>query len=496
MSMSNKTEEFFKKFKDKHSDKYRYVSGEYINGKSIFVFNCSLHGDISKPAVNWLSGGCEKCSYIERALRKRNDDFSVMERLCETYPDDKFKFRIIDNVSSKGIVEMTCAKHGTTRHMIQTALNGSLGCRKCRGERISIDQMDNKDSFINKAILVHGDKYTYGKFEYHGSKIKSIFTCNIHGDFETRPNDLLMGHGCPVCSKTSSNGELEIISYIKSIYNGKIDLRSRKVISPYEVDIYIPEFNLAIEYNGIAFHHSSDTEDRFYKNTFKDKSYHYKKWILAKDKGVTLISIPDFYWNDLHKREIIKSKISHYLMLDVKIHARKCNIAPVRNSIAKEFYSSTHIEGKGFNYKNEKSFGLFYNNEMIMCVTVGDIYDQASKSFKSKVNRVSTKLGYTVVGGLSKILNFLSKDYKDLKYQFTIGFGGSTSSSFNCKYLGPRYFWVSPSTLKYYHRNQCQKHLLEKNFGKPLLDKETETEYMHRLGYLKYYDPGICEITF
>lgn len=492
--MSDKTERFLRKFKDRYSDEYRYVSGEYINNKSIFVFNCSLHGDISKPAVNWLSGGCEKCSYIKRGLRRRPDDFSVMERLCDLYSDDKFKFRIIDNVSSKGIVEMTCVKHGATRHTIQTALGGNLGCRKCRGERMSVEQTDDRDSFTSKAISIHGDKYSYEKFEYYGSKIKSVFTCGTHGDFEMRPNDLLMGHGCPACAKTSSSGELEVVDYIKSIYHGKILLRSRKVIAPYEVDIYIPEFKLAIEYNGISFHHSSKFESGFYKNTYKDKLYHYNKWNLAKENGVTLISIPDFYWNDLYKREIIKSKILHYLMLDSKIYARKCDIIPVENSIAKEFYSSTHIDGKGFYYKDEKSFGLFHNNEMVMCVTVGYIYDQSSKSFKSKVNRISTKLGYTVVGGLSKMLKFLSNDFQDLKYQFTLAFGGSTFSKFNCRYVGPRYFWVNPSTLKYHHRNECQKHLLEKKFGKPLLDKETETEYMHRLGYLKYYDSGVCEI--
>ena len=60
--------------------------------------------------------------------------------------------------------------------------------------------------------------------------------------------------------------------------------------------------------------------------------------------------------------------------------------------------------------------------------------------------------------------------------------------------IPPRYYWVNLKTLKYYHRNYCQKQKLEKHFDKPLLQSDTENSYMERLGYVKVYDNGLAKI--
>ena len=60
--------------------------------------------------------------------------------------------------------------------------------------------------------------------------------------------------------------------------------------------------------------------------------------------------------------------------------------------------------------------------------------------------------------------------------------------------IPPRYYWVNLKTLKYYHRNYCQKQKLEKHFNIKLNPNDTENSYMERLGYLKIYDSGITEL--
>lgn len=60
--------------------------------------------------------------------------------------------------------------------------------------------METQD-FINKSIKVHGDKYSYDKYEYINSRTKVIITCNIHGDFEQMPHQHLLGKGCSLCGK-------------------------------------------------------------------------------------------------------------------------------------------------------------------------------------------------------------------------------------------------------------------------------------------------------
>ena len=60
------------------------------------------------------------------------------------------------------------------------------------------------EQFIEKAKLVHGDRYNYTLVEYKNTATKVKIICSVHGIFEQRPNDHLNGKGCPECSKEAS----------------------------------------------------------------------------------------------------------------------------------------------------------------------------------------------------------------------------------------------------------------------------------------------------
>ena len=53
--------------------------------------------------------------------------------------------------------------------------------------------------FIEKAKLIHGDKYNYTKSNYIKNYEKVCIICPEHGEFWQRPNDHLSGNGCPTC---------------------------------------------------------------------------------------------------------------------------------------------------------------------------------------------------------------------------------------------------------------------------------------------------------
>jgi len=55
------------------------------------------------------------------------------------------------------------------------------------------------EEFITKAKIVHGDNYDYSKTVYQKSSIKTVIVCSVHGEWQQRPNDHLMGCGCPQC---------------------------------------------------------------------------------------------------------------------------------------------------------------------------------------------------------------------------------------------------------------------------------------------------------
>lgn len=77
--------------------------------------------------------------------------------------------------------------------------------------------------------------------------------------------------------------EKQIISDIKSIYNKKII--SQYKIGRREIDIYLPDLNLGIEFNG----------NRWHSIEFKkDPAHHLKKSLLCREKGIRLIHIYEF----------------------------------------------------------------------------------------------------------------------------------------------------------------------------------------------------------
>ena len=95
--------------------------------------------------------------------------------------------------------------------------------------------------------------------------------------------------GCLDIGHDGSNPEHEIFNYIINKFpNLIIEQHNRKMLNRKEIDIYIPSLKLGIEYNGSAYH---ATENGIHSNL--DKYFHRDKFLLAKSKGIHLISVFD-----------------------------------------------------------------------------------------------------------------------------------------------------------------------------------------------------------
>lgn len=82
-----------------------------------------------------------------------------------------------------------------------------------------------------------------------------------------------------------SHKEKDLVDYIKSFYTGPVLENRRKIIYPNELDIFLPDLKLAIEFNGNYWHSIENG---------CSKDYHLKKSLLCKDKGIRLIHIYEF----------------------------------------------------------------------------------------------------------------------------------------------------------------------------------------------------------
>ena len=80
-----------------------------------------------------------------------------------------------------------------------------------------------KEQWINKAKSVHGDRYDYSNTIYIGNKGKLIITCGKHGDFVQIATRHLTGDGCPKCNGGVLISQIEFIEKAKVVHGEKYD---------------------------------------------------------------------------------------------------------------------------------------------------------------------------------------------------------------------------------------------------------------------------------
>ena len=200
-------EDFIKRARTKHGDKYDYSFVNYKTIKSKVAIICPTHGLFYQIAQNHLYGqGCPKCRYIKISEKIKKDTAYFIEKAHivhgDRYDYSKTKYR-----SANEYVTITCAKHGDFIQKASSHLSGS-GCPKCGIETVANSLSSTREDFITKAKLVHGDKYIYDKVEYSGCDHKVIISCREHGDFYQTPHRHLRGQGCPKCSRLNSKSNV------------------------------------------------------------------------------------------------------------------------------------------------------------------------------------------------------------------------------------------------------------------------------------------------
>lgn len=272
-----------------------------------------------------------------------------------------------------------------------------------------------------------------------------------------------------------SHYEDEIISFLNSLGIENILENDRSVLNGKEIDIYIPDYNIGIEFNGDYWH--SDAREEYQDHNGRSLS-HQKKSLLAESKGVFLFHIFEREWTDNDIRAKIQERIRTLLGKNtIRIPARKCKLVVLDKTSKREFLERNHIQG---NDKSSVFYGLEYLGELVGCMTF--VHPKNGK-YTWELSRCCSKNGCVVQGGASKMFAHFVKTL----------IPGNTISSYSditktkgnlYKKLGfdmtsinpPNYVWINFSTKDVRTRYQ------EQSAG--------EVERMHSLGYHRVCDCG------
>ena len=468
-------EEFISKAVKVHGNKYDYSKIEYVNSTTKIEITCKEHGSCwQKPSGHLIGYGCSKCY----GNAKKTTSQFVKE--AKEVHGDKYNYDKAEYKNALGKVIVICPEHGEFEQEAKSHLKGA-GCKHCRNTR----EYSN-EKFIELSNNYYNNLYDYSKTEYKGSHEKIIATCKKHGDFEVLAYQHLQGAGCQKCSSENniSKNEKDINDFIVEECGFKTIQTSRDIIPPLELDIYIPEKKIAIEYHGLYWH----SEKRL--RGVNPKIYHLNKLILSIQKNIRLIQI--FEDEYIYKKEIVLNRLKHMLgIYERKIGGRQVFIKEISSEEKNDFLNTYHIQGKD---NSSIKLGAFLNDELISVMTFGKTrIALGNKTEGFELIRFATKFGVLGQGIASKLFNHFVKNYNPkniITYSDKRWNTGNLYKQLGFEYShtsNPNYWYIIKN--KRLHRFGFRKSVLNErlNFFNPKL---TEGENMLNNGYDRIWDCG------
>ena len=424
--------------------------------------------------------------------KKSNDEFI---REVQLIHHNRYDYSKLEYVNNKTKVCIICPDHGEFWQIPSDHLNGK-GCPQCAG-----NVRYNKDTFVEKAKIIHNDRYDYSKVQYVNAHTKVCIICPEHGEFWQTPNNHLNGNGCPLCKNRKignvlrdtvedfiekSNELNEITNCLKVLLPQQ---RNREILRNREIDIYIPLLKLGIEYNGLHWHS---------ERLGKGKNYHLDKLNKCNEQGIRLIQIFEDEW--INHREICESKLKQICGLNTnpKIYARKCEIREITNkNEAYEFLDKNHIQGRtGFTI----ALGTYYNNELVGVMTF-----KKEKEGYWDLNRFATDINHQCIGIGGKLFKYFIRNYPFIEIKSFADRRWTTDPTNNLytklgfafdSFVPPSYWYYNPriSKIERFHKFGFRKQHLNKQYDLPLT--MTEREMTETLGYTRIWDCGLIKYVY
>ena len=286
---------------------------------------------------------------------------------------------------------------------------------------------------------------------------------------------------CPTCDgiPSSSYGEHEMAEYVKSIYSSEVKQNYR--IDGRELDIYLPEKNLGIEFDGVYWH--SELVGKTKYNLIEKTNF-------FKERGITVLHFFDVEWHD--SNEIVKSMLECKVgAITNKIYARDTRVIELKNHEKTSFLLANHIQGDD---RSNIAYGLKHNDQLVAIMTFG--IRSLGRKCKFELIRFCPLLHTSVIGGASKLLSYFKNNYTGNADTLTTYANLRYSTGNLYEKLGftcigtskPDYYYFR-STGPLYHRFSFQKHLLKDKL-KVFDPKLTEWENMAANGWNRIFDCG------
>jgi DNA-binding transcriptional MerR regulator/very-short-patch-repair endonuclease/DNA-binding XRE family transcriptional regulator len=283
-----------------------------------------------------------------------------------------------------------------------------------------------------------------------------------------------------VKSTRESSIERKIKEWLDS-NNIEYEQNCRKLITPYEIDFYLLEYDIAIEVCGVYWHSTKNNAD---------KLHIYKKYLKCKSEGFRLITIFEDEINNSF--EIVTSRLKSILGLSKsKLYARNCCVREITSREGIDFLNKYHLQKSG---KNKIYLGAFFKEELVSVMSFSGLNPAKGRQAvegEFELNRFANPKN--AVGIASKLVSFFKKTYKPIKiisYADLRWSDGNLYRALDFSYVrtsAPNYWYVVRNERVHRWAYTKQKLLTMTDTTN---NDITEEELAESLGLYRIYDCG------
>jgi very-short-patch-repair endonuclease len=284
--------------------------------------------------------------------------------------------------------------------------------------------------------------------------------------------------GCTACNPITSTWGEQIIAKWLEEWGIEFATNNKSIIKPYELDFFVQDANIAIEFNGTYWHSEKAS---------RGSKYHVNKFKMCQEAGIKLIQI--FEHELMINEELIKQRLMHVFgRTNNRIAARKLKVITLSANDSNIFFQKNHLQGcipAKIHYGLVDSVGTIY-------AAMSFVKPRYSKKLAEwEMARFASISGWSVIGGAQKLLSAFIKQYTpisivsyaDLKW----GVGNVYEKlNFSFKHYSSPNYWYFKDILDIKSRVAYQKHKLPKD----LHHLGSEWEIMQHLGWNRFWDCG------
>jgi hypothetical protein len=424
----------------------------------------NLHGPISIPGKFTLPE--ERRQKISNGIKKYADDNAIA----------------MQSRTAKAIA--TKIKNG---YDFGSAMRGKKQSESSKNKsRETIKQLNQKRKIQSDIVITKA--LNDSKLVLHSNIIDTVVklecsVCNTNFTFTKQylqPSKFKL-ELCPTChprKKPISGKENEVYTFVKTLCPSAVQSYRSKYHSK-EIDMFIPELNIGIEFNGLYWH----SEDVLESNN-RNKHSDFEKMEWAEKQSIRLIQIFEDEW-DLHQ-DIVKSRLSSILHSAMpRVFARKCKVIKISGNEAAIFCNANHIMGAG---RSNTCYGLFHDDTLISVMT----FSKSNISRKVagwELNRFCSLINTNVIGGASRLFTAFIRDEKPesvISYSDNRWSNGGVYAQLGFDKINsgtPNYWYVKPN-----HPSRIHRFTLRKPVTCPT--GITERELRSSEGYYRIWDCG------